>query len=279
MNEQSNDAWKPGFCEMKHSKGLAAADATGDGTCLSASEQRDLLDAAGLVLIDLDGCLAFGNEPHCAASAFLARYDGRYAILSNNSTETPDGLARILARNGLKVDPRRILLAGSLMIDLLSTDHAERQITLLANDTMREYALGHGLRLCPDAGDVVALARDTTLTYDKLGRAVASLVGGAELVVSNADLTHPGKDRSVVIETGAILRMFEACIPDLAFTLIGKPSRTIFDIALARFGGEPGNAVMIGDNPKTDGLGAKGVGIVPILVGPGQVHASIAAFL
>ena len=165
------------------------------------------------------------------------------------------------------------------MIDLLSIEHADRQVTLLANETMREYALERGLLLCPDARDVVALARDTTLTYNKLGRAIASLVGGAQLVVSNADLTHPGKDRLPVLETGAILRMLEACIPDLAFTLIGKPSRTIFDIAMTRFDGEPATAVMVGDNPETDGAGARGAGITPVLVGPGQAHASIAAFL
>ena len=50
---------------------------------------RDMLNSAALVLIDLDGCLAFGNDPHPAAPALLERLGSRYAVLSNNSTQTP----------------------------------------------------------------------------------------------------------------------------------------------------------------------------------------------
>ncbi len=252
---------------------------TGGGAAFEVTEERDLLSSAELVLIDLDGCLAFGNEPHPAASAFLARYDGRYAILSNNSTETPDGLARVLASNGLQVDSSRILLAGSLMIDLLVRDYSERRIALLANEAICSYAREGGLSLSSNACDVVALARDTTISYDKLSQAIASLCRGAKFVVSNSDLTHPGRDRLPILETGAILAMIRACIPNLAFTVVGKPCRMIFDIALARFGGHVGTTVMIGDNPETDGVGARGAGIIPILVGPGQRHSSIAALL
>jgi ribonucleotide monophosphatase NagD (HAD superfamily) len=99
------------------------------------------------------------------------------------------------------------------------------------------------------------------------------------VVVSNPDLTHPGPDRLPVLETGAILQLFRACIPDLAFKVVGKPSRIMFDIALERFGSHGANTVMIGDNPETDGAGAISAGITPILVGPGQRHSSIAALL
>ncbi len=285
MSQQINDARRFGVRSTMgrtwlSPEGGAQSVAGMDGNApLGAGDQRDLLNSAELVLIDLDGCLAFGNEPHPAASAFLARHDRRYAILSNNSSETPDGLAHVLARNGLKVDPRRILLAGCVMIDRLTSEPPDRRITLLASEAIHNYARERGLLLSPVASDVVALARDTTLSYDKLSLAIASLCRGAELVVSNPDLTHPGTDRLPVLETGAILRMLQACIADLAFTVVGKPSRTIFDIALARFGGHAANTVMIGDNPETDGAGARGAGIVPILVGPGQTHSSIAALL
>ena len=259
--------------------GPRPVEGMGDDASPGTEEQRELLESAELVLIDLDGCLAFGNEQHPAAGAFLMRYDGRYAILSNNSSETPEGLARILAGNGLKVDPRRMLLAGSLTVDLLAAKHIERRIYLLASDAIRSYARASGLRLSPEIAEVVALARDTTLTYDKLDQAIASLYSGAELILSNPDMTHPGLDRLPVLETGAILQLFRACIPDLPFTVVGKPSRRMFDMALARYGGRAANTVMIGDNAETDGAGARGAGITPILVGPGQGHASIAELL
>jgi HAD superfamily hydrolase (TIGR01450 family) len=263
------------------------ASAVAGGRCRPAADRRTdkrahagaLLKEAGLVLIDLDGCLAFGNVPHPAAPDLLHRLAGRYAIVSNNSTETPEGLARVLAGNGLAVDPHRILLAGSLMVDLLAREYTGGRVTLLANGAIRDYAQRAGIRNCARGAEVVALARDTTLTHAKLSAALAAVHRGARLFVSNPDLTHPGPEGLPVMETGAILQLFRACVPALEYTVVGKPSRTIFDIALARFGCSATKAVMIGDNSETDGAGATNVGITPILVGPEHAYSSISALL
>jgi HAD superfamily hydrolase (TIGR01450 family) len=244
-----------------------------------AAEHHEILGRARLILVDLDGCLAFGNKPHPAAREFLERYGDRCAILSNNSSETPESLSRLLASNGLAIDPSRILLAGSLMIDLLAGQHRESSICLLASPTIRSYATARGLCLSRKSAAIVALARDTTLTYAKLMQTAACLHRGARLVVSNTDLTHPGRDRLPVPETGSILRLIDACVPGLPFTVIGKPSPTMFDIALDRFDTDAASAVMIGDNPATDGVGAERAGIASILVGLAQQYASIADLL
>ena len=241
---------------------------------------RDLMMSAELVLIDLDGCLAFGNEPHPAASGLLAQLDERYAILSNNSTQTPANLAKDLRGHGLVVDPARIILAGTLMIDILAAERRDRSVALFAVSEIQDYALSKGL-LISRAGDadLVALARDTAFTYDKLQRGVALLANGAGFVVSNPDLTHPGPGRVPVPETGSLLKMFQACMPAVIPEIVGKPSATMFETALARFGCVTGSAIMIGDNPMTDGLGAERAGIRSILVGPGNPYESIAAFI
>jgi len=238
-----------------------------------------LLDSAALVLIDLDGCLAFGNVPHPAAPDLLRRLAGRYAVVSNNSTETPESLAGVLADNGLEVDPQRILLAGSLMVDLLAREYPDQRVSLLANAAIRGYARRAGIRNRSENVEIVALARDTTLTHAKLGAAVAAVHRGARLVVSNPDLTHPGPGGLPVMETGAILQVFRACVPGLEYTVVGKPSRTMFDVALARFGCAAAQTVMIGDNPETDGAGATNAGVTPILIGPGHGHSDISALL
>jgi HAD superfamily hydrolase (TIGR01450 family) len=239
-----------------------------------------MMNSAELVLIDLDGCLAFGNDPHPAASALLERLGSRYAVLSNNSTQTPVSLARELRSRGLIVDPTRIILAGALMIDLLAADRRHRAIALFAAPEIEDYAISKGL-LISSAGDadLVALARDTSFTYDKLQRGVALLAGGAKFVVSNPDLTHPGRGRVPVPETGSLLKTFQACMPDVTPEIVGKPSPVMFQTALARFGSTAASTIMIGDNPMTDGLGAEQAGIRSLLVGPGNPYESIAALI
>ena len=114
---------------------------------------------------------------------------------------------------------------------------------------------------------MVALARDATLTHAKLAPALDALHRGSRLVVSNPDLTHSRPNGLPVMEAGAILQLFRACVPDLEYTVVGKPSRTMFDVALDRFGCSAADRVMIGDNPYTDGVGSTNAGITPILVG------------
>lgn len=237
---------------------------------------RAAVAAARLVMIDLDGCLAFGGVPHPAAAAFLAGVGGRYVVLSNNSSDTPASLAAVLAAGGLAVDPGRILLAGALMIDIVAREKPQARVDLIASREMRAYARAQGLRLATRGAEVVALARDTTLTYEKIARAVAALDGGAELIVSNPDITHPGVGHVPVPETGALLAVLTACCPDVVPRIVGKPHPLLFEGALARFGIAPGEAVMIGDNGLTDGAGAERSGIRAVLVGPGNPHASIA---
>lgn len=238
------------------------------------------MNSAELVLVDLDGCLAFGNDPHPAASILLEQLGSRYAVLSNNSTQTPASLARDLRSRGLTVDPARIILAGALMIDLLAADRSHQSIALFAATEIEDYALSKGLRLSPAGdADLVALARDTAFTYGKLQRGVALLAGGAKFVVSNPDLTHPGLGRLPVPETGSLLKTFQACMPDVTPEIVGKPSPVMFQTALARFGGTAASTIMIGDNPMTDGRGAERAGIRSLLVGPGNPYESIAALI
>ena len=241
---------------------------------------RDAMNSATLVLIDLDGCLAFGNEPHPAAPGLLARLGPRYAILSNNSTQTPASLAKDLQSRGLKIDPARIILAGALMIDLLAADDSHPMTALFAAPEMADYALSKGLPLTLSGdADIVASAWDTAFNYDKLERGVSLLADGARFVVSNPDLTHPGRGQVPVPETGSLLRAFQACLPGIVPDVIGKPSPIMFETALARLAGTAATTVMIGDNPRTDGLGAERIGIRALLVGPGNPYESIATLI
>lgn len=239
-----------------------------------------MLSTAALVLLDLDGCLAFGNEPHAAASTLLKQLDSRYVVLSNNSTQTPAGLAAELKSRGLSVDPARIILAGALMIDRLAVSRREASIALFAAAEIETYALSKGLLLSStDDAEIVALARDTAFTYDKLQRGVGLLAAGAKFIVSNPDLTHPGPQGIPVPETGSLLKAFHACIPGVTPEIVGKPSPTMFEAALQTFGGTPATTIMVGDNPMTDGRGAEQAGIRALLVGPGNPHESIAALV
>jgi 4-nitrophenyl phosphatase len=126
-----------------------------------------------------------------------------------------------------------------------------------------------GLTLVRDAPDQILLTRDTRFSYAALSTVINAVHRGAELIVANGDLTHPGPDGRLVPETGALLAAVLACVPHASIRTVGKPAPLLFSRACEVAGVSPAKAIMIGDNPATDGKGARDFGIVPILIGSG----------
>ena len=230
---------------------------------------HDLFGRARAVLIDVDGVLVAGDVALPGAAEFLAALGSRAFIVSNNSTDTPVSMAAKFARQGLVVAPERLSLAGAVMVDIMAAEMPSEATFLVAGPALGAYATERGLRLVGEQGAaVLALARDTGLTYARLHQAARVLHSGARWLVANPDLTHPDTDGGPVPETGALMAALSACVPQARPRIIGKPEPGLFLAALARAGGGPGEAFMVGDNPDTDGAGALGLGIPAIMVGP-----------
>lgn len=229
---------------------------------------RQFLGAAKGILLDWDGCVAVDNRVLCSARRLIEQYADRIAIVSNNSTHVSADLAAILARHGLAVPEERILLAGVEAVRHVSARRT-RRVMLIGSPKVRQFARAQGVSLVRENADLVVLARDARFTYAKLERAANALQRGAELVVANADRTHPGAGNRLVPETGSLLAALLACVDSARdrMQMIGKPAPLLFELACERLSVAPGEAVMIGDNPETDGEGAKRAGMHAILVG------------
>lgn len=226
-----------------------------------------MLAAAKAILVDLDGCFLAGTTLAPGAAELFARFGDRIAFVSNNSSHTPGQMAAELALCGVPVASARIFLAGAQAVSWLATHRSHRRILALTSRSIRNLARQHGLALTFESPEVLLLGRDVELTYERLAMAVAALHRGAELVVTNPDLVHPGADGVPVPETGTLLAGLMASMPLSQPVIVGKPQPTLFAAALRALDAEPSQAVMIGDNPATDGVGATALGIPFILVG------------
>lgn len=222
---------------------------------------------AKAILLDWDGCVMIGERIMPAAQAFIRANAERILILSNNSTHVPQDFARILARAEAPVPVERIVLAG---VEAVHWTHANvpGRVMLFGSTQIKHHARQIGLNLVREEPDAILLTRDARFTYAKLHRAINALHQGARLIVANGDTTHPGAKQQLVPETGALLAALLACVPDAEVVTIGKPGPLLFARACAIADVSPSEAVMIGDNPLTDGKGARDYGITPILIGP-----------
>jgi HAD superfamily hydrolase (TIGR01450 family) len=232
---------------------------------------RATLFSAKGILLDWDGCIALGDEPHPAGLAFLRRYADRIAIVSNNSTLWPEDIARLLNLLGVPIGPERILLAGHQA--LVRAKHLKLKTTILGGLHMKALARCLGIEQVSREPDLIVLLRDTRFSYARLSLAANALSTGARLIVSNPDLNHPGANGRIVPETGALLAALRASVKDsdcLRIEVIGKPQPFLFQMASQVLGIDPVQAVMVGDNPATDIIGASRLSMPTILVTPGS---------
>lgn len=225
------------------------------------SFQISAIDAAAGLLLDLDGTLRIGADWAPGAEALLARFSDRSVVLSNDSEHTPHDLARSFARWGQPLSPERFVLAGAVAMETLSREVPGARVFWLGSEALGAYGAAHGLKITDRDPDIVLVGRDRSLTFARLGNAVTAIARGAAFVACNADTTHPGENDQLVPETGMIVAALRAGAGMPACRFIGKPERLMFDIALGRLGIYPTDALMIGDNPHTDGEGARRAGV------------------
>jgi HAD superfamily hydrolase (TIGR01450 family) len=254
--------------------------ATGNGSSTAAAN-REWLAQARHLLVDLDGTLVRQQEAIDGAAELLAHFHDRYAIVSNNSTHTAEGLSLRLRRLGLRVPPGRIVLAGELAVLQMAQQHPTARVLMAASPALQRYARAQGCQLVQAEADFVLLALDMHFSHARLAIIANELLRGAKLVATNADATHPGPQGRVVPETGALLAAVVAASGMQPWRVIGKPAPLLFEEGLRRLGARPESTVVVGDNPLTDAEGAARLGMACLLVGhaPGAVALTVGGLL
>ncbi len=158
------------------------------------------------------------------------------------------------------------MLAGEETIRRVAQDRPGQRIAVYAAEPLR--ALARQLGLLPDhmTPDAAVLARDPAFTFASLTRLTAQIARGLPLIATNPDLNHPDPEGHPVPETGALLAALTTVVPGLTVPTIGKPQPDLLQLALARAGVAPSDAVFIGDTPETDGVAARAAGVEFVLL-------------
>ena len=229
----------------------------------------DALSAARGFLLDWDGCCAVDNLLVPSAVRFLKANRQRSVIVSNNSSNMAGDFLRILSKAGIEMRTEQIILAGVEALSLAAAS-GPRQTWVLSDPRMRYLARRLGVSVEAEAPELIVLLRDTRFSYLRLERIINALNGGARLIVSNPDMTHPGRAGTIRPETGALLAAIQACIklPESQLQIVGKPAAGLFLKGCAVLEQDPASLVMIGDNPATDIAGAEALGMNALLVAP-----------
>ncbi|KAF0231192.1 MAG: HAD hydrolase family [Beijerinckiaceae bacterium] len=227
------------------------------------------------LLLDLDGTLIRGGQAIPGAVEFVSRHHSRIAIVTNNSSDTPASMAARLGEMGLNIPSDLIFLAGVSAAEHIAREHPGKTVMILGSPELKAFASSLGLELSDHRPEIVLVGRDESFNYAKLATAGNAVAAGAKFYASNSDVFHPGPVCLRVPETGSLTVAIMALAGRSPDRVYGKPDAHMLVRALERLQRPRASAIMIGDNPTTDGQAARNANIRFIEVGD-HVGRSIA---
>jgi 4-nitrophenyl phosphatase len=248
-----------------------------------------------LVIFDLDGVIYRGDEPIRGSRELVdwlhARSVGvRFA--TNNSMVTRDGYVERLGRMGIAITADEVVTSTSATVEHLRRHEPEvRSVLAIGANGMRDELTAAGLDVTMAADmppvasggplarryDAVIVGLDPGLDYDRLAAGMSAVAAGARLIATNADSRYPTA-AGFLPGAGSIVAAL-ATATGVTPEVIGKPEPAMFRAILEASGIPPGDAVVVGDNPDADVVGAHRAGCAAILVLTGVADAALAATL
>jgi NagD protein len=220
-------------------------------------------------LFDLDGTVYRGEVlvPGAAETIAALRADGRrVAFLSNKPLETRADYARKLTRLGVPAAAEDVINSSLVLARHLAMLDAGAPVFVIGEPPLIAELRAHGFEVRPDSRvRWVVIAFDRTFDYAKLNTALQAVRQGARLIATNPDRTCPTEDGEIP-DCAGMTAAVEAVTAARVEIVVGKPSPIILEVALARLGVPPANAVMVGDRIETDIVMGKRLGLATVLV-------------
>jgi len=222
-------------------------------------------------LIDLDGVLYIGGKAIKGAQESIDLLkDRKYAFrfVSNTTRTCRNTIAGQLSSLGFDIPVEYIFTPPLAAVAWLKNAGKHQCYLLTTGDVYRDFEHEGFCNpgtivdfvIIGDAGD--------RLTYDNLNTAFRHVMNGAEMIALEKDRywMAPG---GLSLSAGPFVQALEFATGKTAI-IVGKPSKTFFDLALQDMGLRADQAAMIGDDILTDIGGARSIGMQGILVRTGK---------
>jgi HAD superfamily hydrolase (TIGR01458 family) len=229
---------------------------------------QKITDIRGL-LIDLDGVLYVADTPVPRAQEViqrLAAQDIPRRYLTNTTTLTAASVLEKLQRLGFDVREGEVFSPITATIQFLKNQGTPSINPVVRDSVLPEFADFPRNEERPDyvvVGDIGA-----SWSYPLINKIFAQLHAGAELIAMHKNKFFQGED-GLQVDIGAFVAGLEYVSGKQA-NVIGKPSRSFFDLALQSLLLPASAVAMIGDDIETDVGGGKQAGMRGILVRTGK---------
>jgi HAD superfamily hydrolase (TIGR01457 family) len=222
-------------------------------------------------MIDMDGTVYKGNDVIKGAPEFIERLKAKkipFVFLTNNSSSDRSHYFNKLTKMGFKVSKDNILTSTMAAIDYILRYHGGKSVYPLGTSKFINELKNAKITVSDTDPDIVLLAFDTSITYEKINNAYQFLMKGAKFIATHPDDLCP-TERGYDVDIGPFIRFFES-MTGVKATVIGKPNAMMVKMAAERMNALWEKLVMVGDRLYTDMKMASDAGIRSIMVLTGE---------
>ncbi len=220
----------------------------------------------GGLLVDLDGTLYVGGEPVEGAREAVSRLRSAGFVIRyvTNTTRKPRReVAEHLISLGFEGQEAEIFTPARAAAGLIGDGSC---FPLVDESLLEDLA---GITLTEDSPDQVLVGDlGEGFTYERLNAAFRCLVEGAELIALQKN-RYWRKEDGLSLDAGPFVAALEYASGKGA-TVVGKPERSFFRLALEDLGLEAHRVAMVGDDAEADVAGAQAAGLRGIQVRTGK---------
>ena len=227
------------------------------------------------LLVDIDGTLLVHDHAVPGAAEALARWSAQgmpYRLVTNTTRRSRAATASVLRAAGVPVEPASVLQPAVLARRMI-LDSGRHRAGLLVPDEARVDLEGIVAdEQSPDWVVVADIGRG--FDHDRLSAALRWLRAGARLLALHKNpCWKPGPEQGWVLDAGAYVAALEYGAGVTA-TVVGKPSRAFFELALAELGLPAHEVLVVGDDVTMDARGGAAAGSRTALVRTGTFQGT-----
>lgn len=230
------------------------------------------------VALDMDGTIYMGSQLFPFTKPFLQELADNgigYSFLTNNPTRSRVDYLKKLEKLGIEATPDQMYTTAVATIEYLKEKMPQvKRIFATGTPSMIKEFEEAGYEMtaidASDMPDLLLVAFDTTLTYERLCHASWLAAQGIPYIATNPDRVCPTDQPTVLVDCGSLCKCIEHATgrePDL---VIGKPNPDMLSGIMYRYGLRADEIAMCGDRIYTDVAMAQNAGAFGVLVLSGE---------
>lgn len=216
---------------------------------------NEKINGVKLFLMDMDGTVYLGNNPikgAFEALEHLRTHGRRICFLTNNSSRSHVTYMEKLKRVfDFTASDDEVYTSAQATTEYLNNHFKGKSVFLLAPPDVQQEFLDQGIVLDDNDPDIVVVAFDTTLTYEKLYKACKFINKGKLYIATHPDNFCPDPECPMP-DMGGFIAIIEKTLNKLPDIIIGKPYQGMADAVQSKFGLKKEEIAMVGDRLYTD---------------------------